>query len=181
VIPRRRLLLAGFVLLVAACAGRSGVDEPRPSALVASPGAVTLEPTAQENEPPAAEPESGAPPSAEPATVTQTDTEWGRIWDGVPSGFPVYPGSAESEEAGDEAVSATYSVGAGAPDEIATWLQQQLELATFSTEALSGPLEDGSFVIDSVGDASCRIETMVKPAGGLTLISVRYGADCPFD
>ena len=113
--------------------------------------------------------------------MTKTDTAWGRIWDGLPAGFPVYPGAVESEEAGGgEPVSATFSV-AGAPDEIATALQSQLELATFSTEALSGPLEDGGFVIDSVGDAGCRIETTVTPAGGLTLITVRYGADCPFE
>ena len=72
-------------------------------------------------------------------------------------------------------------VSAAAADEIATWLQSRLELATFSTEALSGPLEDGSFVLDSVGDEDCRIETTVAPAGGLTIITVRYGADCPFE
>ena len=96
--------------------------------------------------------------------MTQTDTEWGRIWDALPAGFPVYPDAVETEEAGaGEPVSATFSSPAAA-DEIATWLQSRLELATFSTEALSGPLEDGSFVLDSVGDEDCRIETTVAPA-----------------
>ena len=114
--------------------------------------------------------------------MTQTDTDWGRIWDAVPAGFPIYPGAVESEEAAaGEPVSATFSVGGSSADEIVTSLQQQLELATYSTEALSGPLEDGSFVIDSVGDGACRIETTVAPAGDLAIVSVRYGADCPFE
>jgi hypothetical protein len=181
VIPRRTLLLAGVVLLSAACGGRSGTDDPLQSAVEATPSPTAAEPT----EAPAASPVPGpseAPSTPEPAPVTQTDTAWGRIWDGLPAGFPVYPGAVESDEAGGgEPVSATFSVADAAPDEIVTALQSQLELATFSTEALSGPLEDGGFVIDSVGDAGCRIATTVTPAGGLTLVTVRYGAECPFE
>jgi hypothetical protein len=180
VIPRRTLLLIGVVLLAAACGGRSGTDDPLQSAIEAT-ASPTAEPTEAPGESPIVVP-SEAVQSFEPPPVTQTDTAWGRIWDGLPAGFPVYPGAIESEEAGGgEPVSATFSVADAAPDEIATALQSQLELATFSTEALSGPLEDGGFVIDSVGDAGCRIETTVTPAGGLTLITVRYGADCPFE
>ena len=54
-----------------------------------------------------------------------------------------------------------------------------LELATFSTESLSGPLEDGSFVLESVGEGDCRIQTSVQPMGGLTFVIIRYGAACP--
>jgi hypothetical protein len=175
------LLLAGVVLLAAACGGRSGADDPLQSAIEGTPSPVA----AELSEAPVGS--SGPEPSEAPRTpdappVTQTDTAWGRIWDGLPEGFPVYPGALESEEAGGgEPVSATFSVADTAPDEIATALQSQLELATYSTEALSGPLEDGGFVIDSVGDAGCRVETTVTPAGGLTLITVRFGADCPFE
>jgi hypothetical protein len=181
VIPRRTLLLVGVVLLTAACGGRSGTDDPLQSAMEGTPSPTAAEPTEAPGASAVAGP-SEAPPTAEPPPVTQTDTAWGRIWDGLPAGFPVYPGAVESEEAGGgEPVSATFSVADATPDEIATALQSQLELATFSTEALSGPLEDGGFVIDSVGDGGCRIETTVTPAGGLTLITVRYGADCPFE
>lgn len=179
-IPRRPLLLGGVLLLLAACAGRPGTDDPLQSALEATPGATTSEPDGPDSEPPS------APPSAEPSAtdepaVTQTDTEWGRIWDALPAGFPVYPDAVETEEAGaGEPVSATFSSPAAA-DEIATWLQSRLELATFSTVAFSGPFEDGSFVLDSVGDEDCRIETTVAPGGGLTIITVRYGASCPFE
>ena len=113
------------------------------------------------------------------STASRVDTDWGPIWDALPAGFPVFPGAVTSNELTTSApVSATLASGTSA-DEIATWMQSHLELATYSTEALSGPLEDGSFVIDSVGDAGCRIETTITPAGGSTIITVRYGADCP--
>ena len=121
-----------------------------------------------------------SPPAPSIAVVTQTDTEWGRIWDNVPSGFPRYPGSSVADDTSPEPVSATYAVaGGGDPEQIASWMQAALETATFSTEALSGPLEDGSFVLDSVGDGGCRIRVEIKPMGGLTFVTVRYGAACP--
>ncbi|HEU5205061.1 MAG TPA: hypothetical protein VFU17_12260 [Candidatus Limnocylindrales bacterium] len=174
-IPRCTVLLAGVVLLAAACGGRSGTDDPLSSAIEATPSPATLGPSPAATEARATE---TAPSTARPA-VTQSDTAWGRIWDALPRTFPVYPGAVETEL--DAPVSAAFTAGDANPDEIVTWMQQQLELATYSTEALSGPLEDGGFVIDSVGDAGCRIETTVTPAGGLTLVSVRFGADCPFE
>jgi hypothetical protein len=58
-------------------------------------------------------------------------------------------------------------------------MQGALETATFTTEALSGPFEDGSLVLDSVGDAGCRIQTTIAPLGGMTFVTVLYGAACP--
>jgi hypothetical protein len=46
---------------------------------------------------------------------------------------------------------------------------------------LSGPLEDGSRVIDSVGDDGCRVETVISPLSGTTHVTVRFGAACPFE
>jgi hypothetical protein len=119
------------------------------------------------------------PPAPSIAVGTQTDTEWGRIWDNVPPGFPRYPGSSVADDTSPEPVSATYAVAGGDPEQIASWMQAALETATFSTEALSGPLEDGSFVLDSVGDGGCRIRVAIAPLGGLTFVTVRYGAACP--
>ncbi|MFP5342488.1 MAG: hypothetical protein ACLGIJ_06150 [Candidatus Limnocylindria bacterium] len=129
---------------------------------------------------------SGAPgdpaTSDEPAgspTTTQTDTEWGRIWDDLPAGFPVAPGGTVADDASPEPVTATLAYPTGEPAGIASWMQAALETATYSTEALSGPFEDGSLVLDSVGDGGCRIQTVVAPAGGLILMTIRYGAACP--
>ena len=178
-IPRRPLLLAGVLLLFAACSGGTGVDEPLASAAEATPPPTRANPSDLPSV--QAVPETDEPSASEEAAVTQTDTDWGRIWDALPASFPVYPDAVETEEAGaGEPVSATFSTAAAA-DELATWMQSRLELATFSTEALSGPLEDGSFVLDSVGDEGCRVQTSVAPAGALTIVTVRYGADCPFE
>lgn len=121
---------------------------------------------------------SGAPASS-PAADTQTDTAWGRIWDGVPAGFPVFPGSTVAGDTSPEPVSATYSVANDDTAVIATWMQAALENASYRTEALSGPLEDGSFVLEMVGQGDCRVQVIVVPMGGVTFVTVRYGAACP--
>ena len=121
---------------------------------------------------------SSAAPSG--GTGSQTDTEWGRIWDDVPAGFPRFPGSTIADDASPEPASARYAIaGGGDPADIASWMQSALETSTFSTEALSGPLEDGSFVLDSVGEGDCKIQVKVARMGGLTFVTVLYGAACP--
>jgi hypothetical protein len=44
---------------------------------------------------------------------------------------------------------------------------------------MNGPAEDGSIVIDSVGEGDCRIQTTIAPLGDTTFITVLYGAACP--
>jgi hypothetical protein len=179
------LLLVVAMLLLAGCGGdEQPTTDPLSSAVAATPDS-SLGP---ELSPPGGmSPEPGAatdgPTATDPPTTTQTDTEWGLIWDDVPAGFPVYPGAVRSEEAGGgEPVSATFTIpGAEAVADVVPWMQAELELATYSTFALSGPLEDGGYVIDSVGDGDCRIETRIAPAGGVTIVTVRFGAECPFD
>ncbi|HEX7345236.1 MAG TPA: hypothetical protein VF253_00490 [Candidatus Limnocylindrales bacterium] len=123
-----------------------------------------------------------APPSTSPsgsAAAGQTDSEWGRIWDALPVGFPRFPGSAIADATGPEPVSARYAVPDGEAEAIATWMQDALETATFSTEGMNGPFEDGGFVIDSVGEGDCRLQTRIAPEDGTTFIEVLYGAGCP--
>ena len=129
---------------------------------------------------PAPSPTLGAPsvaPSA--AGGTQTETGWGRIWDDVPEGFPRFPTSRVADDISPDPVSATYAVDNDDTAQIASWMQSALETASLRTESLSGPLEDGGFVLESVGEGDCRIQTSVQPLGGLTFVIVRYGAACP--
>ncbi|MDO8485577.1 MAG: hypothetical protein Q7S35_11625 [Candidatus Limnocylindrales bacterium] len=110
----------------------------------------------------------------------QTDTDWGRIWDALPADFPVYPGATPAEEAETGPVSATFALEGTDPEAIVAWMQAQLEFASYTTQALNGPLEDGSFVLESIGPTSgCRVEVAVAPLGGLMTMTVRYGAACP--
>jgi hypothetical protein len=153
-----------------------------PRLLLVTTVAVLLAACGPSASPPPSTAPSELPPSTSPSATTsgtQSDTEWGRIWDAVPAGFPRFPGSTIADDASPERVSARYAVPDGDPQAIATWMQDALETATFSTEGLNGPFEDGGFVIDSVGAGECRIQTSISPEGGTTFITVLYGAGCP--
>nr|ADC35977.1 hypothetical protein [uncultured bacterium 148] len=173
----RSALLVLLALVVAACAPDPG--SPTPAATLADGT-----PASSADATPAATEVAGASdaPSSGPSqapTVSQTDTEWGRIWDAVPAGFPRYPGGTTADDATADPVSAAYAIPDGDPAQVADWMQSSLELATFRTEGLSGPFEDGAYVLDSVGAGDCRIETRIAPQGSLILVTVLYGAGCP--
>lgn len=167
---RRLLFVAPLAFALAACGPGTGAGQPGSAA------------TGEASTPPA-HPGDDHPPDAHPApsassTVSQTDTAWGRIWDAVPAGFPRYPDAAPADDASADPSSLRYAVSGADPETIAAWLQAGMETATFSSD-VSGPLEDGSFSLDSVGDAGCRIQTTVAPLGGMTFVTVLYGASCP--
>ncbi len=118
------------------------------------------------------------PPSGEPQT--QTDTDWGRIWDALPASFPLPPDTVPTET-GEGPASATMSVGSSA-QQAAKVVQAGLGDAGYSIEAASGPSEDGSFVIDAVGvTPECRVQVRLTPLSGTTSMVVMFGADCPFE
>jgi hypothetical protein len=152
------------VLVLAACNGRT----PR-SSMTEVPASVASEPPSSA----ASGDTSEAPPAG------QTDTGWGRIWDELPGAFPIYPGSTPADDAATEPVSGTFALDGADARVVATWMQTELERAAYRTEALNGPFEDGSYILELVGIGACRIEVAVGPLGGLTIVSVRYGAACP--
>jgi hypothetical protein len=168
------LIIAAVAIAIGACgpAGDQGGSTSRSSGSTARVASATTESKRSPDL-------TSAPSAAASDTVSQTDTAWGRIWDAVPAWFPRFPGSAPADDASATASSARYAVNGSDPETIAAWLQAGMETATFSTQDLSGPLEDGSFTLDSVGDAGCRIQTTIAPLGSLTFVSVLYGADCP--
>jgi hypothetical protein len=172
--PRRFASSLGFVLAVSVAAAASVAC----NALNDAPGAtarVTPVPTAS---PIAATPQPSAE-TPEPAGsgTTQTDTEWGRIWDAIPRSFPVYPGAEPATDVGPPA-SAQFVI----PADVATattWTKSALD-ATGLRTTVSGPLEDGSMTLDSVGPNGCAAKTTIVRTGGLTILTVLYGARCPF-
>jgi hypothetical protein len=123
-----------------------------------------------------AAPTAGTTPSS--ATDDQTDTDWGRIWDTLPSGFPMYPSAARSEEARAGPSSGVYVVVGKNPSVVVTWFENALQAASYSTETPSGPLEDRGYVLDATGTAGCRMELTIAPLGGLTSLKILYGAAC---
>jgi hypothetical protein len=187
------LLVPPLAALLVACgtAGPSG-PSPVPTGAVGSPlesspsplGGATSSPAPTTSTPPATSatpsltPVPGGP-TASPDRPTTTQTDWGEIVDQLPIDFPVFPGS---HEANGDPTQGPISGAFSAPDSgiaVTQWSQEALEQAGSSTEAVSGPFEDGSTVIDSVGGTSaCRVQTTIRPLSGTTLVSVRYGAGC---
>ena len=187
--PRRssgRDLLFGGTLaiaLIAAACGGSGPAAtvpsvvPPPSAMVAaSPAAVASSPTADLTPVPGG---STASPISPSGTPTQTTTAWGRIWDALPASFPRVPASAPTDAIAGPA-SAAFVVDAGPPAVTAT-VKRLLDNAGYTTDQ-SGPLEDGSFVLDSTGPTpGCKVQTTLAPQAKTTLMTVLFGAACPFE
>jgi hypothetical protein len=117
--------------------------------------------------------------TAPPSLPTQTDTEWGRIWDAVPSTFPVIRGAVPATDTGDGAVSALLALQAPEPMVIAAFYRDALQGMGMSV-SVDGPLEDGGVTVSGMDRGACAVQVGVRPAGSTNLISVLYGAGCPF-
>jgi hypothetical protein len=173
------------VILVAACNG----DGAAPTPAAASPGqSTTASPATAVSAATASAPGTDLTPvpggqTASPvepsATPTQTDTAWGRIWDAVPSSFPRVEASTPADSIMGP-VSAAFVVEAGPADVTAT-MKRLLDGAGYGTDQ-SGPLEDGSFVLDSTrAPAGCRVQTTLAPQASSTLMTILFGAGCLFE
>jgi hypothetical protein len=160
---RPSLLLITAVIVVG-CGGAGGSATPRAT------GASSLAPPATA---------TAAPAASGPAAAGQTDTEWGRIWDTLPTGFPRYAGSTPSEEGATGPASATLAIPGNVAAAVATWIAGQLTGDGYTVDGATAPLEDGSFVLDAGKGPGCRAQVTVAPIGGMTTVTVLYGAACP--
>jgi hypothetical protein len=157
------LLLAGIVLTACGTAALSATPSVNPS------------PTAR----PSARPSLGG---SVPPAGGQTETDWGTIWDTLPKSFPTPPGSTPAEETATGPASADLVVEGSDAKGIATGVQQALAVAGYRTRGLQGPLEDGSYVLEMTGPSNdCRVQVTAAPTGGLTTVTILYGAACPHD
>jgi hypothetical protein len=180
-------LLSGVLAAIILIAGCNG-DGAAPTPAAASPGPSTTASPATAASPSKASPGADLTPvpggqTASPlepsGTPTQTDTAWGRIWDAVPASFPRVEASTPADSVTGP-VSAAFVVEAGPADVTAT-MKRLLDSAGYTTDQ-SGPLEDGSFVLDSTGaPAGCRAQTTLAPQASSTLMTVLFGAICPFE
>ena len=116
------------------------------------------------------------------ARAGQTDTDWGPIWDTLPAGFPTVNGATPGDETATGPATANLVVDGVDAKGIAARLETLLEQAGYTTAALSGPLENGGFVLDMNGKADgCQLQVTVAPTGSLTTLTILYGAACPHD
>ncbi len=179
---RRRvgtLLVAGLtVLLLVGCSSNNGSPTPSPAASTAAttPSAATS-PSPTPVLTPVPTDLAGTPAPTPPG---QTDTAWGRIWDSLPARFPTYPGAHPTETGGGPA-SATLDAGTADPGAVMNFYQTALQAAGWTTVSLSGPREDGSRELLSTGTpAACQIQTTATPLGSRTIVTILFGAACPF-
>ena len=178
--PRRTAAVSTavlFALLLCACnaVGPSGAasrsSTPGTSASVVTSPSPDLTPVPGGST--AATPGAASPP-------TQTDTDWGRIWDALPAWFPVPPDAVPTETGDEGAVSASLAAG-GSAQSVATFMQSGLTGAGFAVDGMN-PAEDGSLVLDATGpDTKCKVEVRVRPLSGTTNLVVMYGSGCPFN
>ena len=166
-------LLAIALALVGAACGPSAPATPRPASS-ATPSTVP------------ASPELTAVPGGLPtpfvgATVgppTTTDTGFGRIWDGLPPSFPTLPGQQPAETGGGP-TSGSFALNM---DVAAASQAMAAALRTSGwTVEVGSPLEDGTVVLAAGGAREgCAAEVRFTPLSGTVVMSVLYGAECPF-
>ena len=169
------LLAGAAALLLASCSATDGTSRP-PTTAPATVEATQDEPTPELTLLPT---EAGT--TSQPGSPSQTDTEWGRIWEGLPTGFPVFPG-AHSTELGSGPASATLDAGSAEPRAVVNFYQTALQASGWIVTGVAGPREDGSFELSSVDiHPACQVQTTVTPLGGSTIVTILYGAGCPFN
>ena len=125
-------------------------------------------------------PGGNASPIAGPSVQlpTTTDTEFGTIFDALPPSFPKLPGQAPAET-GAGATSGSFAVNLSAAEASAS-LASALAEAGWGID-VGSPLEDGSVVLHATrAPAGCKLEARFTPLSGTVIMSVLYGASCPF-
>ena len=160
------LVLVAVALAIAACGSTASSDS---SSSAVSSG------------PPSTEASAGSSAQSGTATAGQTDTEWGRIWDTLPSNFPEIPGAHPAEEAATGPASATLAIEGNVSRLVATALVGLLAKNGYPTAGLGAPLEDGSYTLEATGAPGCKVQATVKPMGGETFVTILYGAACPHE
>ena len=120
----------------------------------------------------------GAPsPTPAPTLPSTTNTEFGKIWDALPKDFPKLPGQTPTELS--TPASGTFVVNGKAKTLAATF--RKLLTDAGWTADVGSPLEDGSVVLEAQGPpAGCKTEVRFTPLSGTVVVTVLYGASCPF-
>jgi hypothetical protein len=181
---RPAILIAALLLaMLAACGSSEPAATPAGSvgtspATTGTPaGPTATGPSSATGEPSLTPVPGGSTPEPVDPGGGTTLTEWGRILDRVPEGFPVYPGAGPADGV-TEPASGAWVVAAG-PARVADWYVTALEALGWSSIDLASPLEDGTRVLDLASDLpECRVQVTFRPAGESTMILVLYGAGC---
>jgi hypothetical protein len=111
------------------------------------------------------------------APPTTTETEFGTIFDSLPPSFPKLLGQ-EPADTGAGPTSGSFAANMSVDD--ARKIIEVSLVAQGWTVAVGSPLEDGTVVLEAKGAAGCKSEVRFTPRSGTVMMSVLYGAACPF-
>ncbi len=145
-----------------------------PAASTSSPAVRTPQPTA------VIATDTPTPPEETPELPGQSESEFGLIWDDIPDSFPV-PADAAIADPLHGPVSGAWTVPvatASAPT-LAGFYRDALDEIGWGT-GIDGPLEDGSYTVWSSDGYGCETFTTILPRGDESLVTVLFGAGCPF-
>ncbi len=120
-----------------------------------------------------------SPAVSAPASLpTTTETDVGRIWDALPPSFPTLPGQQPADP-GAGPTSGSFVVNMTAEDAARAMAAALTSLGW--TADVSSALEDGTVVLEAGGAREgCASEVRFTPMSGTVIMSVLYGAECPF-
>lgn len=160
-------------LLLAACSNGSGTPSATAAPATSLPSGEVATAAPSEEPLPSDDATPGPPPG-------QSETAWGRIWDDVPDSFPV-PVDASVADPLQGPISGAWTVPVADVDAPALvgYYRQALDELGWTT-AIDGPLEDGSYTVASANHQGCGTLTTILPRGDESLITVLFGAGCPF-
>jgi hypothetical protein len=155
-----------IAIVVSAC-GATGTTQPAASSARSASG-------------PTAVPGGAASQAVRPsiAPPTTTDTEFGKIYDALPPSFPKLLGQ-EPAETGAGPTSGSFAANMSVGD--ARRIIEVSLIAQGWTVEVGSPLEDGTVVLEATAaNAGCKTEVRFTPRSGTVIMSVLYGASCPF-
>ena len=125
---------------------------------------------------PAASPVLG--PTAGPPTTTEVQG-FGQIFDSLPPSFPKLLGATPAET-GVGPTSGTFAADMGDAAAASRTMRDDLISRGWSVD-VGSPLEDRTVVLEATHEpAGCKAQVRFTPASGSLIMSVLYGASCPF-
>jgi len=166
------ITIAAVILAVLFASCRSGAT-PAPTATLSPAPSLTPVPGSPSG--PAASPVTGA--SAGPPTTTDV-VGFGRIFDSLPATFPKLKGQVPANDSGPS--SGRFAAITGDASAAGRTMRDDLTAQGWSVDVGSA-LEDGTIVLDATHDPpGCKAEIRFTPVSGSLMMSVLYGASCPF-
>ena len=171
----RLAALAAVLSLAIGCAG------PAATPSIASP-VPTRGPTPASTAAPSLTPVPGGKPTpvvgATLGPPRTTDVSgFGRILDALPPSFPKLPGQEPADTgSGPASGSVALNMDIGSAS---VAIQTALQAQGWTVEA-GTPLEDGSVVMEASRPNACKAEVRFTPQTGSVIMTVLYGATCPY-